>query len=119
MAEPDIDGIEIEERGRGGFVVTAQIWPDGNRRHRLARALATLRNLNYDDSRFAYCSGSMITCRRRCVVLSLGMLTGSCKGSASRHGIRGINHAEKHRAANRLNSLQRSLGHPRGRQHNG
>jgi len=28
MAEPDIDGIEIEGRESGGFVVTVQIWPD-------------------------------------------------------------------------------------------
>jgi hypothetical protein len=48
MAEPDIDGIEIEGRENGGHVVTAQIWADGNRRHRIARACAILRNLRRD-----------------------------------------------------------------------
>jgi hypothetical protein len=48
MTKPDIDGIKIEDRESGGHVVTAQIWPDGNRRHRIERACAILRNLRRD-----------------------------------------------------------------------
>jgi hypothetical protein len=64
MAEPDIDGIEIEDGESGGFVVTAQIWPDGNRRHRIARALAVLRNLKRDGWRCAWCGDPIPTFRR-------------------------------------------------------
>jgi hypothetical protein len=52
MTKPDIDGIEIEDR-ESGHVVIAQIWLDGNRRHRIARACAILRNLNRDGWRCA------------------------------------------------------------------
>jgi hypothetical protein len=64
MAEPDIDGIEIEDRQGGGHIVTAQIWPDGNRRHRIARACATLRNLRRDGWRCVWCGDPIPAYRR-------------------------------------------------------
>ncbi len=64
MTTPDIDGIEIEEREGGGFVVTAQLWAEGNRQHRTARALAIMRNLRRDGWRCAWCGDPIPAWRR-------------------------------------------------------
>jgi hypothetical protein len=46
MPAPDPNGLDIEEYDDGGFTITAEIWPHGNRRHRIARMKAMTRRLS-------------------------------------------------------------------------
>lgn len=45
MPAPDPQGLDPAEHPDGGYTLSAETWPDGNRRHRIARMLAIRRNL--------------------------------------------------------------------------
>tara|TARA_R110000751_G_scaffold64782_8_gene132910 strand:- start:6122 stop:6379 length:258 start_codon:yes stop_codon:yes gene_type:complete len=47
MPTPDPDGLSVEYFEDGRFTVSAEVWPHGNRRHRIARMKGVLRNLSW------------------------------------------------------------------------
>src|SRR6476620_4366708 len=74
MPGPDPSGLDIEEHANGGFIVTAEDWPYGNRRHRIARMRAVVRNIRYGGWRCPVCDrpvplfkrADAKSCRERC-----------------------------------------------------
>jgi hypothetical protein len=55
MPVPDPNGLDIEEHDDGSFTITAEIWPHGNRRHRIARMKAVTRRLRCGGWRCREC----------------------------------------------------------------
>jgi hypothetical protein len=64
MPEPDPDGIQIEEYDDGTFRLWAEVWADGNRRHRLDRLKAVSRNLRRGGWRCIECGKPVPLYRR-------------------------------------------------------
>jgi hypothetical protein len=56
MPTPDPNGLDIEEDDDGRLTITAEIWPHGNRRHRIARMTAVTRRLRWEGWRCRECN---------------------------------------------------------------
>ena len=50
MPAPDPQGLDI------GFTITAEVWPHGNRRTRIARMLAIHRSIRWDGWKCRWCN---------------------------------------------------------------
>jgi hypothetical protein len=55
MPHPDPRALELVAQADGSMTVRAEIWPHGNRRHRIARLRAVARNLCFDGWRCLRC----------------------------------------------------------------
>lgn len=64
MPAPDPNGLSIEEYDDGGFRLTAEVWAEGNRRHRLARMRAVTRRLRWGGWKCRGCGEPMPLCKR-------------------------------------------------------
>lgn len=56
MPAPDPDALYFEEYEDGSWRLTAEVWPDGNRRHRLARMGAVIRRLRWGGWKCVGCA---------------------------------------------------------------
>lgn len=61
---PDPRGLHLTEYGGGRYGITSEIWEHGNKRHRLARAKAVLKNLSQNDWRCMWCGEEVPIYRR-------------------------------------------------------
>jgi hypothetical protein len=59
MPTPDPNGLYIDEDENGRITITAEIWPHGNRRHRIARMKRVMRNVRTNRWRCWGCGGLM------------------------------------------------------------
>lgn len=64
MPEPDPEGVTIEEHNDGSFRVCANVWPEGNRRHRLARMREIAWNMRRNRWRCVECGEPVPVYRR-------------------------------------------------------
>ena len=64
MPGPDPQGLDITEHGGGDFTITAEVWPHGNRRARIARMLAIRRNIIASGWRCLWCGDPVPLYRR-------------------------------------------------------
>jgi len=64
MPHPDPDGLRIEDNPDGSYRVVAEVWPHGNRRHRIARMLAVLRRIKHGGWRCWRCGTEVALFKR-------------------------------------------------------
>ena len=64
MPTPDPDGLSVEYFEDGRFTVSAEVWPHGNRRHRIARLRAVTRNLKWGNWTCRWCGEPVPLYRR-------------------------------------------------------
>jgi len=64
MPAPDPDGLSVEYFEDGRFTVTAEVWPYGNRRHRIARLKAVSKNIRWGNWSCRGC-GDLVPLYRR------------------------------------------------------
>ena len=64
MPEPDPHGVRIEHYDDGSWTTICEAWPEGNRRHRIARMLRIARLERGSGWRCSWCRGEMPLFRR-------------------------------------------------------
>jgi hypothetical protein len=64
MPHPDPNGLDLEENDDGSWRVTAEVWPHGNRRHRIARLVAVARNIRHGGWKCCRCGTEIALFKR-------------------------------------------------------